>query len=150
MSVDLDKVIFSSSYNAFKNDSILTEGSIAFPTTLTSGQAAIVNIVLTLPEAPVFSEFISYFTELFDLSTFPNGTYGNPQWYPGVLSASNFIGVWVTAPAPRKGILQALINPIINGTTLTVQALVVNPYTDILTLAPLSIPFALTSYTLAN
>jgi hypothetical protein len=150
MSVDLDLVEFSSSYNSFKNNDILTSGQIVFPTVVTASAVGMATVTLTLSTSPVFSEFLSYFTEFLDLGDYVSPNYGNPKWHPGIIASSGGVGLWVTAPAIHAGLTYGLINVIINGTTMTVEARVPNPYSVDITLAPLTVPFALTSYTLAN
>jgi hypothetical protein len=150
MSINLDKVILASPYNSFKNDSVIHTGSITLPTSLTAGQISTTSVDVPLDVSPVFSEFLAYFTEALDLTTYANGTYGNPQWYPGILSASGGVGVWVTAPGGNQGVLTAIVNPIIVGNKITVQAVITNPYSNGITLGALTVPFAFTQYSLAN
>lgn len=150
MSANLDNAILVSTYNAYKNDSFVHKGTITFPTSLTAGAYGIVTVPISLSISPQFSEFSAYFTETLDLTSYANGVYGNPQWYPAVLAASGGVGVWVTAPSGNQGVLTANILPIIDGNSITVQAIVNNPYSNSITLAPLSVPFAFTQYSLAN
>ena len=150
MSVDLDKAILVSSHNSFKNDSVVHTGSITFPSSLTAGQSSTTSVVVPLDVSPQFSEFFAYFTEALDLTTYSNGTYGNPQWYPTVVSASGGVGIWVTSPSGNAGVLTGLVLPVINGNQITVEAIVFNPYSNGVTLAPLTINFAFTQYSLAT
>lgn len=150
MSADLDKAIMVSTYNSYKNDGVVHTGSISFPTSLTAGQSSTTSVDVALDVAPQFSEFSAFFTETLDLTAYPNGTYGNPQWYPVVVSASGGVGVWVTAPSGDQSVLSGLVMPLINGNKITVQAIVYNPYSVTVTLAPLTVPFAFTQYSLAT
>lgn len=150
MSVDLDKVDFASPYNAYKNDGEVYTGTIAFPLSLTANQNGIVNVTIPFQEPPTFSEFYAFFTEELDLTLFPNGTYGNPQWYSIDFSAGGGLGVWVTAPTIHQGVVHGYILPIISGNTITVQAFLPNTYSSTTTFAPLVVPFAFVSYSLAN
>jgi hypothetical protein len=149
--VDLTKAVLVSDYNAYKNDSIVHTGSITLPTTLTAGQNSLTTVTVSLDIAPNFSQFFAYFTEYLDLTTYPNGVYGDPHWYPVDAASSGACGVWVTAPAGNVGSpLTVNINPVIVGTTIQVQAVIFNPYSNSVTLAPLTVPFAFTQYSLIS
>lgn len=150
MSVDLDKVVFASSYNAFKNNGTVYTGTIVTPGSLTGGQLYTGTSTFSIVESPVFSAFYGYYTELLDLSVVTIGTYSNQQWYPIDVGAFSGAGVWITAPAPQIGVLGCTLYPTISGSVVTVNLIIRNPYGIGVTLAATSYPYAFTIFTLAN
>lgn len=150
MSVNLDNVQWASNYNAFKNDNNVYTGTIIMPSSLPATGQSVTTKNFALSSAPTFSSFFAQYTEQLDLIQLPNGTYANQQWYPLEVGALFNVGVWVTAPSAQQGVISGAIYPSINGTTLTVQTVLNNPYNVGITLGPLTIPFAFCTFSLAN
>lgn len=148
--IDLSKVQYDSSANSFKNDSLLYIGSIVFPTTIAVGTFVTITQDFTVPEQPVFSHLYAFFKEFSDASASFNGYSGDrgAQWYK--ISVNAKVGLIVTAPAANAGPLEALIYPVINGSTITVTGIVNNPYPSNITLNPVTVPFGYIEYTLTN
>jgi hypothetical protein len=150
MTIDLDKVSFSSAHNAYKNDDQVYSGTITLPTSLLASASSTTTSTFSVATPPVFSEFYAQFTEVLDLLQYAVGTYGNPQWYSIDFAATGDIGIWVTAPGPFQSVITANLIPVINGTSISVQATITNPYSTNITLGALSIPFRFVTYSLAN
>jgi hypothetical protein len=145
MGVDLSKVQFASTYNAFKNNNTLYTGSISFPTSLTSGQQSITTQAVPISVSPQFSKFYANFWEVVDRIS----STSSAQWYEAPISAYS-VGIQVTAPAPNVGVINCGVYPVLIGNQMLVTAQVNNPYSNGITLGALTVPYAFIEYTLAN
>lgn len=147
---DLTKVDYTSMANSFKNDNFIYTGTMTFPTSIASGSFVTVTQSFDIGESPQFSMLYAYFQEYLDTSEeyFGGVSFRPQEWYS--ISINSKVGMLVTAPAPQAGPLDAIIYPVINGTTVTVTGLVNNPYSVGITLEALEVPWAFVIYTLAN
>lgn len=147
MSIDYTKVDYHSDLAGFKNDGVLYTGTIDIPTSLTAGEKKIVSATpITIATSPEFCMFFAKFQDYTDLTFSGTGA----QWYPGFVGATANVGCTVTAPVGSAGPLNISINPVINGTTVTVQVWVNNPYSNSITIAAQSIPWAFVEFSLAG
>lgn len=140
-----DKLILYSGFNSFKNSDKYS-GSISFPTSVAAGAVGTKTSVFALDDPPVYTEFFSYFKLVSDtiFST------GNSNWYGEAVSGAANVGVHVSAPSANAGWIGASLYPVIDGTTVTITAEVVNPYGSTITIDALSVDFVFIDYTLAN
>lgn len=147
---DLSKVQFTSEANSFKNDSLLFQGSLTLPTSITSHSFNISSQNFTIPNTPTFSVLYGYFQDFYDAfdQYFAGSSYKTSQWFETNINAK--VGIIVTAPAPQAGPIEGLIYPTISGNTVTVNLLVNNPYGVTITIAPQTIPYAFITYSLTN
>lgn len=147
MTVDLTKLILNTNFNSFKNvnsySGTLTLPASVPPATLVAPYA-IASSSVTLTEPPVFTAFFAYFNEFSDAL---NG-FNNPQWY----NAATPGGYNVAYPALLdvvNGNLGFFMGPIINGSTVTIQAQTSNT-TATTYAASVTVPWVFVQYTLAN
>lgn len=136
---DLSKVQSTTTANSFKNDGLVYKGDIVFPTSIPGGSFSTSTVNFTVSVAPQFCVLYAYFQEFMDV-----GTANPAQWYQ--TSINTKIGLTVSG----KPTLDAIIYPVINGTTITVTGLVNNPYSTSISLTQLTVPFAFVNYGLAN
>jgi hypothetical protein len=148
--IDLSKLQYYSGANSFKNDGTLYSGTMTFPTSIPSHSFVVTTHTETLAETPQFSMMYAYFQEYLDHAQQDIGSseFNAAQWYQ--TSVNTKIGLTVTAPSGSAGPLDALIYPVINGTTLTVTGLVNNPYGDAITITALDVPWRFISYTMTS
>jgi hypothetical protein len=138
--MDYSNIIMTSDLNAFKNVDTYT-GTVVFPTSLAADATAVVDVVVPMEDAPVFSNFSAYFIEVY-------GALGGdltPRWYSATTAAQS-LGIDVITFG--TGFVQCSIYPIISGNTITVRGIFTNPYSDPITMQPLSVPFSFVEYTL--
>lgn len=149
--INLDHVKFYSGANSFKNIAKYS-GSASFPTSAAAGTITVTNHNFGLPSAPVQSLLLCNFLEVVEaIATYGSAAGTTPKrWYSTVVGGTASVGVHVNAPAPRVGWLSGYIYPVINGTTLTVTTVLVNPYADAITLDALTVPFTFVDYALAS
>jgi len=145
--IDYSKLQYHSSLAGYKNDGKLYTDSITLPTSMTASQQLITSSSpITIATSPEFCLFFAKFQDFTDL-TFGVGA---AQWYPTFVGATNNGGCTITAPSGSAGPLNFSINPVINGTTVTVEVLINNPYSNSITIAAQTIPFAFAEYSLAG
>lgn len=141
--VDLSKAQFISTADAFKNQYIYT-GSLTLPASVPPATPSVpytqTSTTFTVPDVPALTEFFAFFVETVD-AIFSNN---NPQWYNSNISGQGRVGY----PNPG-GQLTCFLFPIINGSTITVVAQVVNQTAGTLS-SNITVPFAFIGYTLAN
>jgi hypothetical protein len=148
MTVDLSKVVLSTSANSFKNDGVQYSGSIALPSSLTSTQTYIATQTITLDEQPQYSKFYAQFYEVTD-AIFNSGNYTNLQWYPANVGGWGQVAVHTTT-SPFTGAFGGFIYPVINAGTILVTLRIVNPYSATIALTSYTIPWTFIIYSLAN
>lgn len=149
MKVDLSKCAYYSGANAFKNDSAVYTGSLAFPTSATAGATVFNTTTISLNSTPQFSKFYADFQEVTDATS----SLGiGVQWYAAQVAYGS-VAVQVTT-APYTGYVGGFLYPIINGApfsgTMTIRAELHNPNPATVSFAPLTVQFAFIVYTLAN
>lgn len=155
MGIDLSKVQLASDYNAFKNDDVLYSGTYNFPTTLTPGFSYISPQTFNIGTVPQFMKFFAYFIHFADepFVLGPPAGVPNPaylRWYESSAAFYN-IGLNVTGPSGNVGApLNAALWYTINGTNVTVQGWVFNPYSNNITVSAVNVPFVFVEYSLAN
>ena len=145
MALDLTKLILYSPDNALKNVNKYS-GTIVMPTSLTANQISTTTVTFAMSDAPVFNELFCFYKDIVDAIY----TTGSAQWYSSNNAGHASAGVHVNAPAGNVGYLSFFIVPTINGSNLSINAILINPYSNGVTLDPLSIPFNFIEYTLAN
>lgn len=151
MSVDRSKLIFYSADDAFKNATV-SSGSISLPTSLTAGQTATITTTVSLPDSPLFVDFFANFLEEQEaISLYITGAGTTPKrWYSENVSGNFGIGLHVNSPSSNVGWISAGLYPEINGSTATVTAVAFNPYSNTITLDPVTVDFAFVEYMFAN
>lgn len=143
MSADLTKLIFTSEANAYKNVASYS-GTITFPTSLTANQTSTNSVTFSLAEAPTFLKLYAKFTEYVDRLS---GV--SPQWYAAAAAGYYTVGINITTGV-HAGVISCGLTVFVSGTTVTVQGILNNPYSDPITLESLAVPFVLVDYSLAN
>jgi hypothetical protein len=148
MSLGQSRIDYDSGSMGFKNDGNIYTGSIDIPTSLASGEKRVVTSApLTIAAQPEFCLFFAKFTEYYDV-LYATGV--GAQWYPLNVGAQFAAGLSVTAPAGSAGPLNYGINPLLNGTSVSVQLTIINPYSNAITIAPQTINWAFVGYSLAG
>lgn len=145
MATDPEKLILLGNLNSLKNEDTYTD-TLTFPTTIGASATATETSTIVLNDNPVFTQFSAKFLEFIDAEA----GLGTAEWYSQNVSGNLGVAVHVTAPSGNVGYIKANVVPVINSNVVTVTGTIVNPYSNSITIAALSIPFSFVEYTLAN
>lgn len=134
MAVDLDKVIYYSGANSFKNTGVFST-SITTPSSLAAGATATTSSVVTLSENQSFAYAIALYTE------YQKGGAAAYQVIP------TFDARVECLTAPFVGPINYAVYFTINGSTVTFNGFMQNPYGVPITLTPVTITIRYVTYT---
>jgi hypothetical protein len=139
MSVDLSKVIYSSTANSFKNTGVFST-SVTLSGTVGAGASVSFSSVVTLSENQVFSFFIAEYADLGKV-LFGNTTR---HWQRVPTLATAYVQ---TTPTGNLG---CTLRALINGSVVTFTATLTNPYAGVETITSTTINIRYVTYTLAR
>lgn len=144
MTVDLSKLITNSPNNSFKNVNVYT-GSLTLPASVPpdSSTPTQTSTTVTLTTTPTFLSFFAFYNDIYSAIISVNA----PAWYN--VDASGQANIAYPATHNAAGNVGCLLYPIIDGTTVTVIARVVNQTASTFT-ASITVPFAFVDYALAG
>lgn len=146
--VDLSKLQYTSLTNSFKNDSEIYTGTLTLSSPVAAGSFLIASTSFTVASPPQFSMLYAYYQEFGDATqqVLVGYNFNLQEWYQ--TSVDCRLGIKPTSPTTTP--TDALIYPVINGTTVTINALLNNPYGSTLVYNPVTIPYSFINYTMTN